>query len=108
MGMQRFYEQAGEYVTFERLLDHLRSHPLADKRIVPLIVWGAAGLGKTQQIKGYARERGLKLITYHPAHDTSGADIVGKTTINEETGETVYAIPNFLPREGDPDGILFI
>jgi hypothetical protein len=106
--MQRFIDQRGEYVTFERILDHLRTHKLTDGRTVPLIVWGSAGLGKTQQIKAYARERKLKLLTYHPAHDITGADIVGKAVVDAKTGETTYAIPEFLPREGAPDGIFFI
>jgi len=108
MAMQRFYEQTGEYVPLERLLDHIWAHPLGDGRRLPLLIWGGPGVGKTAQIKSYAESRGRAIRTYHPAHDTTGADIVGKPVIDEKTGRTTFAVPSFLPREGDPDGILFV
>jgi len=62
----------------------------------------------TQQIKAYARSRDLELKVYHPAHDVTGADIVGRAIVDKETGKTTYAIPEFLPREGGAPGIFFI
>jgi hypothetical protein len=108
MAMRRFVELEGEYVPIERVLDHIWDHPLADGRHVPLMVWGGKGTGKTQQLRQYARERKRLCVVYHPAHDVSGADIVGEALLDEATGKTTRAIPDFLPREGDPDGVLFV
>lgn len=106
--MQRFIELEGEYVTISRLLDHIWTHPLSDGRRIPLLVWGARGTGKTQMIKQYARERGKESVTYHPAHDVSGADIVGEAYYDVESRRTMRAVPEFLPREGRGDGVLFV
>ena len=63
----------------------------------------------TQSIKAYGRERDIEIRTYHPAHDVNGADIVGKAYHDEESDETRYALPAWLPTEDDPpEGMLFI
>lgn len=63
----------------------------------------------TQSIKSYARSREIEIRTYHPAHDVNGADIVGKAYRDENTDETRYALPAWLPTEDDPPkGMLFI
>lgn len=118
MAYQRFYGKEGGHVSIEDLMDWLRAHPLkADGRIIPLMVWGAAGIGKTQQIKGYCRERGLELRTYHPAHDVNGADLIGRsyaddaqTSGGDVEKRTRYALPAWLPVEGQCEerGVLFI
>lgn len=107
---QRFYEKEGEFVTIANLLDWIRdpNHRIEGGRVVPLLVWGAMGVGKTQQIKAYCRDRGLELKTYHPAHDVNGGDLVGKLEIHPETGDTFYAAPPWLPTDDDPPGVLFI
>jgi hypothetical protein len=108
-GMQRFYDQEGEYVAIEDLIDHVRSHPLSTGRIIPMIIWGGFGVGKTAQIKNYGKSRGLEVRTYHPAHDVNGADIVGKAYHDQDSNETKYALPAWLPTEEDvPNGVLFI
>lgn len=70
----------------------------------------AAGIvtHNTQLIRHYARERELDVITYHPAHDDSGADIVGHSYIDPDTRRTVYALPDWLPTESGRGGVLFI
>ena len=63
----------------------------------------------TQSIKSYGKTRDLEVRTYHPAHDVNGADIVGKAYHDEESDETRYALPAWLPTEDDaPEGLLFI
>ena len=107
---QRFHEKEGEFVTIAELLDWIRDegHRLGDGRVVPLLVWGAMGVGKTQQIKAYCKDRDLELRTYHPAHDVNGGDLVGKLEVHPQTGETFYAAPPWLPTDKDPPGVLFI
>lgn len=108
--MQRFYEQEGEFVTLETLIDWVRAHPLRSGRMVPLIIWGGFGIGKTQQIKAYGDARNIKVITYAPAHDVDGSSIVGESYRDPETNQTTYAWPNWLPTEekDGPKGVLFI
>jgi hypothetical protein len=62
----------------------------------------------TQQIKAYARARGLKQTTYQPAHDINGGDIVGQAYTDADSGLTKYALPAWLPTDNDPPGLLFI
>lgn len=63
----------------------------------------------TQSIKSYGAQRNIEIRTYHPAHDVNGADIVGKAYHDEESDETRYALPAWLPTEDDaPEGMLFI
>lgn len=98
------------FVALEELLDLVRTHPLSDGRCVPVCLWGSRGIGKTQVLESYARERGLELCKYHPAHDTTGSDIVGIPFIDEQTERTAYALPDWLPQDG-PDnhgGVFFI
>lgn len=96
-----------------RVIDWVRAHPLGDGRIIPICVWGERGVGKTVFIRSFCRQRKLSFRGYHPAHDTSGADIVGLPYIDDATQRTVYARPRWLPTENDPTatsktGIIFI
>lgn len=108
-GFQHFYDPEGEYVSIESLIDWVRDpkHRMLDSRACPILIWGATGVGKTAQIKGYCQQRGLELRTYHPAHDVNGADIVGES-YRDDDGRTHYALPTWLPTDEDPPGILFI
>lgn len=96
------------YVSLSELLDWVRSHPLSTGRVVPVCIWGERGIGKTAMLESYARRHNLGLEVYHPAHDDSGSTIVGMPYIDEETGETTYAIPRNLPTEPGNGGILFL
>lgn len=96
------------YVSLHEVLDWVRAHPLSTGRIVPVCVWGEGGIGKSKVVEAYAKDHGLEMITYHPAHDTSGADIVGIQYIDPDTGETKHALPAWLPTEAGDGGILFI
>jgi hypothetical protein len=110
LGMHRFFGKEGEYVPLEELMDwvYADDHRLADGRAIPILIWGAMGIGKTAQIKAYCEARGLECREYHPAHDVNGGDIVGLPQVDEETNRLRYAIPGFLPVESDPPGVLFI
>jgi hypothetical protein len=102
-----------DYVAPEVVLDWVRSHPLPDGRIIPVCVWGERGVGKTMAVRAYTQQRELGFRGYHPAHDRSGADIVGLAMLDEVLERTVYARPLWLPGENDPvvferRGVLFI
>jgi len=105
---QHFYAPDTEHVTIAEFLDLVRINPLRDGRNVPACIWGSRGIGKTQQVKAYADARGMGFVTYHPAHDVSGQDIVGKSEISKD-GKLIYAKPDFLPDADDQgEGIWFI
>jgi hypothetical protein len=58
--------------------------------------------------------RGLHFKGYQPALSNQGSDIVGIPYLDEETKTMRYALPSWLPKEGDPEvedgrgGIIFI
>lgn len=105
--MVRFFGKEGAHVSIEELLDWVRAHPLRDGRIIPVLLWGGAGIGKTSQVKAYCAERDLEIITYHPSHDQDGGAIVGQPVV-DENGQTTYALPDWLPKDEDSRGVLFI
>lgn len=105
----RFFDPNAEYVTLSQLFDWVRSHPLPDGRLVPVFLWGGSGVGKTQIIKNYCKEKGIGIKTYAPAHDVDGQGIVGIPVIDEETGKTKHSVPEHIPTEVDGEqGIWFI
>lgn len=100
-------------VSAELVIDWVRTHPLPSGRIVPVCLWGAAGVGKTQLVRGYCRRNQFGFRGYHPAHDTSGADLVGLAMLDEDIGRTVYATPMWLPSKTEShileqQGVIFI
>jgi hypothetical protein len=108
-GMQRFYGKEGEYVTLEELLLWVRQHPLPDQRSVPVCIWSGRGQGKTAQVNAFCRKYGLEMITYHPAHDINGQNIVGEPIIDQESGTVKYAMPDYIPDvNSKSQGVWFI
>lgn len=107
-GFKQFYGKEGEYVSPAELFDWVRDHPMSDGRMIPVLIWGSKGTGKTQQIKAYCAERGLDMRSYHPAHDTSGQDILGQPKTDPETGTVTFALPEWLPTEPGNGGVWFI
>lgn len=111
MAFKKFYAKEGAYVPPEDLFDWVREHPMHDGRLVPTLIWGSKGIGKTQQIKAYCDKRNLEMQSYHPAHDVNGQDILGETKLDPETGKLVFSLPEWLPTEtapGKDGGVWFI
>jgi len=97
----------------ERLLDWVRARPLPDKRIIPVCLWGEAGIGKTAWISAYCKQRNQGFQVYYPAHDSTGADITGLAYIDVHTERTVHARPTWLVSDDDAvqfnrEGVIFI
>lgn len=95
----------------ETVFDWVRKNRLGDGRIVPVCLWGDAGVGKTAVVRSYCLKHNFGFRSYHPAHDTTGADLVGLPVLNEALGRTEYAIPMWQPSKSstiDPYGMLFI
>lgn len=62
----------------------------------------------TSQIKAFCDKNNLEMKVYHPAHDVNGQDIVGTPVVDEKTGKTTYALPEWLPQDEDTQGVWFI
>lgn len=107
--VHHFRKRPDEYYSVSQILAWVRDHPLPrDGRRIPVCFWGPRGIGKTAQVQSFCRQADLDLITYHPAHDVSGQDILGQQTIGEG-GKLRYAIPEFLPHGEDAGkGVWFI
>ncbi len=73
----------------------------------PLILTSAPGIGKSSAVYQAADEMGLKLIEFRPAlHGIE--DLVGLPVFNEDKSKSSFATPDWLPKEEDGPGILFL
>jgi len=70
----------------------------------PAMIWGSPGIGKSDIMLQIAKRKGKQLIDIR-ANLFDPIDLRGLPNISPE-GLTSWAIPDFLPREGE--GILFI
>jgi hypothetical protein len=96
----------GEYVSIEELVAWVRKHPLPDGRIIPILIWGMRGMGKSETVKSYCEENGLAIEIVHPTQLAETAGVVGIPFI--ENGKTSFALPKWLPPADAPPGILFL
>jgi hypothetical protein len=72
----------------------------------PVCVWGMHGIGKTESIMQVATRMGYKFGYLAPAQFEEMGDLVGMPRI-DESGKTVFATPEWVPREEGP-GILLL
>lgn len=72
----------------------------------PVCVWGTHGIGKTESITQIAARLGYKFGYLAPAQFEEMGDLVGMPRI-DESGKTVFATPEWVPREEGP-GILLL
>jgi hypothetical protein len=80
-GFKQFHGKEGEYVYPAQLFDWIRDHPMPDGRMIPTLIWGSKGTGKTQQIKAAAL-------------DVLVGDSEWKSTIPPENTLYQYAMQN--------------
>jgi len=72
---------------------------------LPVMLWGAPGIGKSSIVRSEAKERGIDLIDLRLAQ-LDATDLRGIPVPNKETREVEWYWPAFLPSEGH--GILFL
>ena len=65
---------------------------------IPLLVSGHTGLGKSQWIQEWAKERGLEVLVLNLALFESSAELMGLPKVDGDV--TRYATPAMLPRQG--------
>ena len=93
----------------------LRNDEIAKKNDngTPLCIWGTHGLGKTQIVKEFAREKGWKFTYCAPAQFEEMGDLHGMPSIMDPdktiSGDeyTIYSPPEWVPTEKGP-GILLL
>jgi hypothetical protein len=92
-----------------RLLEHQwEVNVLAEKNgtpPMPLCIWGAHGVGKTQLVEDFAREKGYQFCYLAPAQLEEMGDLLGLPAL--ENGQTVLRPPAWAP-SGPGPGILLI
>ncbi len=72
----------------------------------PLCIWGTHGIGKTETVESVAQNNGWKWAYVAPAQFEEMGDFLGMPKVDEH-GCTVFAPPEWVPREEGP-GILLI
>ena len=94
------------------MLEHLYDNFLIKntrKRPTPLCIWGMHGIGKTQLVKDFAKEKGCGYAFLSSAQIEEVGDLIGFPMVEEKNGNkiTKYATPEWVPQEEGP-GILLI
>ena len=74
---------------------------------IPVFVWGSPGIGKSSIIKQIAIEKELEFVDLRLSL-LDPTDLKGIPFFDQENNEAVWASPNFLPKNPDSKGILFL
>ena len=78
---------------------------LDNKGLPPLCIWGSHGIGKTEIVRDFARERNIHFRYIAPAQFEEMGDLTGMPAIVD--GQTVLRPPAWVPAENGP-GILLL
>ena len=79
-----------------------------DKKYLAVMVWGGAGIGKSQAIKQVAEELGIGFIDLRLSL-LNPVDLRGLPTVNQSEQKAVWLEPDFLPNGTHAkEGILFL
>ncbi len=74
---------------------------------IPVFVWGSPGIGKSSIIKQIATDKGLEFVDLRLSL-LDPTDLKGIPFFDKDKHEAVWASPNFLPKNPDSKGILFL
>ncbi len=74
---------------------------------IPVFVWGSPGIGKSSIIKQIATDKGLEFVDLRLSL-LDPTDLKGIPFFDKDNHEAVWASPNFLPKNPDSKGILFL
>ncbi len=91
---------------------HLLEHSISAMRAqgpqyrpTPVCIWGMHGIGKTEVVRGLARDLGAPLVYVAPAQFEEMGDLIGMPRIVGDT--TAFAPPSWVPTQPGP-GILLL
>lgn len=89
----------------QRFLTHVLA-PVGDGKVVsPICIWGKHGIGKTEMVRAFAKNKGWGFREIAPAQFEEMGDFLGMPAI--EQGVTELRPPSWVPREVGP-GILLL
>jgi len=74
---------------------------------IPLFIWGPPGIGKSSVVKQIANDYKLKFIDLRLSL-LDPTDLKGIPFFDQENNQAVWAAPNFLPKDKNSSGILFL
>jgi hypothetical protein len=77
----------------------------ASERPVPVCIWGAHGIGKTELVRSMAQELACQFVYIAPAQFEEMGDLIGMPRI--EGNSTAFAPPSWVPHREGP-GILLL
>jgi hypothetical protein len=111
------YGKKGNSREIKEILSHIfeRNNEMnkGGKSGTPICIWGTHGLGKTQMVKEFAKDRNWKFSYIAPAQFEEMGDLHGMPNVIDPnpavSGDeyTVYSPPSWVPNEEGP-GILLI
>ena len=82
-------------------------NPELAKKLPPLLIHGAPGIGKSQIVKQVAEELGIGFIDVRLA-EMDAVDIRGLPSVDNKNHSMTWNPPDFWPRDPDSKGILFL
>lgn len=109
-------EQSFDYITYgetcraeqvKMFIQHMVDSNKDDEKPTPLCIWGTAGIGKTSIVEQIAKEKGFQFVSIAPAQFEEMGDLLGMPYVDKETGDTKFAIPEWVPTQEGPGIILF-
>lgn len=77
------------------------------KENLPVFIWGPPGIGKSSVVKQIANDHDLAFIDLRLSL-LDPTDLKGIPFFDSEHNEAVWASPNFLPKDKNSKGILFL
>ncbi len=77
------------------------------KANLPVFIWGPPGIGKSAVVKKIANDHKLQFIDLRLSL-LDPTDLKGIPFFDKENSEAVWAAPNFLPKDKNSKGILFL
>lgn len=81
-------------------------HPELSRKLPPLMVWGAPGIGKSSIMRSVAQELGVGFIDVRLAQ-REPVDIRGLPMPDKETNSVKWLVSSEWPRDPDSKGIIF-
>ena len=102
------YGPKGNTKAIEEILDFIFTSNInsPEKTPTPLCLWGTHGLGKTEMIKDYAKNKGWGFEYIAPAQFEEMGDFHGLPYVEGE--RMLYKKPNWVPDNSKKQGILLL
>lgn len=67
-----------------------------------LMLVGKHGIGKSEILTNYFRQKGIEVITLFLGQMSDPGDLIGLPRMDEKTGKTVFMPPYWFPTDGQP------